>query len=292
MHILRNPEPPPTAPQWMHDAYYSITAAVAKQSGPGLPMELMMVSDPDYYSLQEKRELFLFVDSISQYWPEACAAHVSTVYERVFGRDVLNSFEKTGGQLAAERPSLPCLFTIPDERSELHPLPVILADETRIDGTALVVNEALRLMGLELGHMLGRFAERSGHQSSLKNMRGLQQQLIRDYSDERVDVGALKLGDLHIKMAVIEGIWRNLDIADNNVLDPGSLARFKDALKRSQADPEKNYKACHRLVNRVLDGFILRAGMEMAGLPSDGSLEEFGTWLAANDWVKNVDDVV
>lgn len=45
---------------------------------------------------------------------------------------------------------------------------------------------------------------------------------------------------------------------------------------------------CHRLVNTILDAYILTAGKEKAGV--SGTLDDFAKWIAKNDWATNINN--
>lgn len=150
-------------------------------------------------------------------------------------------------------------------------------NKSTIDGITLITETGLDSLCLPQRDTVGGYLNGVSDQASLKNLRSLVKQRERDFKEKRMDFLGPKLGHFHCKIALLKDIFPTLmPGGKDNTLDPGSLARFIDVLGRSQVDSNvTDYGACHRLVQTVLDDYILEAGAKIAG----DELKDLGAWI-------------
>lgn len=123
IHVMDNPAPSKSALLWIHEVHVNIESVVHEGDyRPGLLVELIINPNPDNESL--RTENFTFDNSIAEYWPTTFAAHIKTIYDKYYGKEVLGAYEKGGGVLSKpiERA---CLFKIEPHRSDIHLLKIM-----------------------------------------------------------------------------------------------------------------------------------------------------------------------
>ncbi|KAF8467164.1 hypothetical protein BDZ91DRAFT_793569 [Kalaharituber pfeilii] len=174
---------------------------------------------------------------------------------------------------------------------EVYPLPTMDLDETTIDGTASIIEEIRKLVGVTPKEMVGRAMLHARDQGTLMKVKSLKKMRIRDFVHNRLEDLFRIDGLFHVQIGVVDMMMR-AHWGRKDGLDPASMCKLATVLGRTRVTEEKaEYNAGKRFQECFWEGHILAI---IAKEMDCQTYEELRNKLKNNNmnWQKMIDIVV